>query len=80
MKTIIIIAIGVAAYAVIVALVRGFAALSRRSGAQGAAKASDGGDNTVWWGETGGHDGCGGHDGGGHDGGGFDGGCDGGSH
>lgn len=68
MKTIIIIAIGVAAYALIVALVRGFAA-SRRSGSQGEPKASDRGDGYICWGDVRGHDG-GGADGGGGDGGG----------
>jgi hypothetical protein len=72
MKTIIIIAIGVAAYALIVALVRGFAA-SRRSGAQDESKASDSGDGYIWWGDVSGHDG-GGHDGANCDGGGGDGG------
>jgi hypothetical protein len=63
MKTIII-AIGVAAYTLIVALVRDCAA-SRRSGAQDESKASDSGDSYIWWGDVSGHDG-GGCDGGGH--------------
>ncbi|HWU50472.1 MAG TPA: hypothetical protein VN042_11380 [Asticcacaulis sp.] len=58
MKTIII-AIGVAAYTLIVVLVRDCAAL-RRSSAQDESKGSDGGDGYIWWGDVSGHDG-GGH-------------------